>query len=243
MNHSLVSSPITAALIVAAGSSTRFGSDKLMATIHGKPLITYSLRAFSETPFISSIMLVVPPGREAEFRKIVDSLKIPHLTAMTHIISGGKTRYASVQNGLQALRALSASTQFVAIHDAARPLITRAQIESVCRAAYKEGAAALALPVVETLHRADVDGYAQETVDRQGLWSMQTPQVFSAIDLVSYFALKKINNKIDVEKKLYTDEVSAFLQQGVKVRLIENREPNIKVTYPADLNVVQNYLR
>ncbi len=237
MNHSLVSSPTTAALIVAAGSSVRFGSDKLMATIHGKPLFTYSLRAFVETPLISSIMLVVPLGREREFRKIVDSLKRPYLNEMIHIVSGGSTRHGSVQNGLQALQILSASTQFVAIHDAARPLITRAQIESVCKAAYKEGAAALALPVVETLHRADEHGYAQETVDRQHLWSMQTPQVFRVTDLWN------ILNANSFFQTHPTDEVSALLAHEIKTLLVESREPNLKVTHQEDLKLVEELLR
>ena len=220
----------TTALIVAAGSSARFGSDKLMTLVHGKPLFSYTLRAFAETPLISSIVLVVPPKREDEFRQLVDSLKIPHLSEMTCIIAGGNNRHESVQRGLTEV---PTSTEFVAIHDAARPLITRAQIELVCTTAYKEGAAALALPVTETLHRADANGHAQETVNREQLWSMQTPQVFRTSDLKNLPQDKKKNNP--------TDEVSSLLEHGIKTFLIENREPNLKVTYQADLKIVEKF--
>ncbi len=95
--------PQTAALIVAAGSSVRFGSDKLMTLVNGTPLVSYSLRAFAETPLISSIVLVVTPKREDKFRQLVDSLKIPHLSKMTHIVTGGSNRHESVQRGVTAI--------------------------------------------------------------------------------------------------------------------------------------------
>ena len=230
---SSLSFPKTAALIVAGGSSLRFGSDKLMASLLGRPLITYSVLAFVKTPIISSIILVVPSNREEEFQRVIDSLKNPRLSEIIRIIPGGESRHASVQRGLIAL---SDSCAFVAIHDAARPLITQDQIDRVCKAAYSKEAAALALPVTETLHRSDASGYAQETIDRHQLWSMQTPQVFR---------LKEVLRIIHEDKKslrIPTDEVSALLAHGIKTTLIENREPNIKVTYQEDLRIVKAFL-
>ncbi|MCF7729390.1 MAG: 2-C-methyl-D-erythritol 4-phosphate cytidylyltransferase, partial [Chthoniobacterales bacterium] len=215
------------------GSSLRFGSDKLMASLLGRPLITYSVLAFVKTPIISSIILVVPSNREEEFQRVIDSLKNPRLSEIIRIIPGGESRHASVQRGLIAL---SDSCAFVAIHDAARPLITQDQIDRVCKAAYSKEAAALALPVTETLHRSDASGYAQETIDRHQLWSMQTPQVFR---------LKEVLRIIHEDKKslrIPTDEVSALLAHGIKTTLIENREPNIKVTYQEDLRIVKAFL-
>lgn len=233
MNNHLSDHPKTAALILAAGSSVRFGRDKLTTLINGKPLISYSLKAFAETPSISSIILVVPPKREEEFRQLVDSLEIPQLTAITKIVTGGSNRHESVQHGLALLPAF---IDFVAIHDAARPLITRNQIEHVCTAAYEHGAAALALPVTDTLHRVDRQGYAQGTIDREQLWSVQTPQVFRTPDLIDALNLKTNNFP---PEKTPTDEVSLLQQHGIKVALIENGEPNLKVTYPADLKLVE----
>ena len=226
--------PKTAAIIVAAGSSTRFGQDKLVAMVHGEPLIRYSLNAFAQTPLITSIILVVPPGREEEFSQIVASTKNPSLTAMTQVVAGGVNRHQSVQYGIAAL---ASSVSFVAIHDGARPLITPALIEQSLYEAYSHGAAALALAVTETLHRANANGDAEETIDRTHLWAMQTPQVFRVSDLVELQAEYYL--KSNVKAGAPTDEVSALLQRGIKIHLVENREPNIKVTYPADLALVE----
>lgn len=230
MNRTVSNDPLTAVLLVAAGSSTRFGRDKLMVPIHGEPLFTYSLKAFANTPLISSIVLVVPPGREEEFQRVIDLLTISKLSSMTHLVAGGRTRHESVQRGL---RAIPASMEFIAIHDAARPLIREKQIESVCRAAYQAGAAALALPVTESLHRSDAHQYAQETVDRSRLWSMQTPQVFRALDLIDLF-----NANLLAQTHHPTDEVAALLPSGIQTLFVENQEPNVKVTYPSDLMLV-----
>lgn len=229
----------SAALIVAAGSSLRFGQDKLLATLHGAPLISYSLKAFAEAPSIEAIILVVPPGREKEFSNIIDALQMPALAAMTQVISGGSSRHQSVQRGVAAL---PAEIKCVAIHDGARPLITSALIERTLHAAYKHGAAALALPVTDTLHRTNEDGDAEETIDRKRLWAVQTPQVFRVVDLINGLTMTGLQHESGFSKTPPTDEVSALLQHGVKVHLLENHEPNIKVTYPGDLALAEAYL-
>ena len=224
--------PSTTALLVAAGSGSRFGGDKLMAMIHDKPLFTYSVKAFLEAPMISSILLVVPPKSEGAFAKALDALHLGQASVMIHIIAGGSTRHESVLAGL---RLVSPTTEFIAIHDAARPLITGKQIERVCKAAYEAGAAALAHRITDTLHRSDKNKEAAETVDRTGLWSMETPQVFRALDL------EHLLNRPCGSQPLPTDEVAALLCQGIKTRLIEHHEPNIKVTYEHDLKLVRAY--
>ncbi|MBX9742361.1 MAG: 2-C-methyl-D-erythritol 4-phosphate cytidylyltransferase [Chthoniobacterales bacterium] len=231
--------PKTAALIVAAGSSTRFGQDKLTTIVHQRPLISYSLKAFAQAPSIEAIILVVPPERLEQFAIIVASMKMPALRAKTRIVSGGSNRHQSVERGIAAL---PAEITFVAIHDGARPLITPVLIERTLQAAYKHGTAALACPVTDTLHRTDADGNAQETIDRNQLWAMQTPQVFRAVDLINNLTITGIAHETGFEKAPPTDEVSAFLQGGLRVHLLENREPNIKVTYPEDLALVAAYL-
>lgn len=232
-------SPKTAALIVAAGSSTRFGQDKLTAKVHQLPLISYSLKAFAQAPSIETILLVAPASRAEEFSTIVTSLQMPELTTKTHIVSGGSSRHQSVQRGLAAL---PPEITFVAIHDGARPLITPALIERTLQAAYQHGAGTLARPVTDTLHRADVDGNVQETIDRKRLWAMETPQVFRTVDLINGLTKTGIAYETGFEKAPPTDEVSALLQHGLQVHLVENREPNMKVTYPEDLALVEAYL-
>ena len=218
-----------AAIIVAAGSSLRFGEDKLMALVQERPLISYSLPTFAAIPGIEEMVLVVAPGCEASFHKLLQEMNIAGLKKI-NIVPGGKNRHESVQQGL---RALSSNIEWVAIHDGARPLISRMMIENCFQKALEHGAAALAAPVTETLHRADEKNLAGATVDRTHLWSMQTPQVFRKADLKSLQALE--------ENKSPTDEVSALLQRGIKAYLVENREPNLKVTYPDDLDLVNGY--
>ena len=242
VNNSFQNSPESAALIVAAGSSVRFGQDKVTALVHGQPLIAYSLRAFAKTRSIAAIILVVSSGREEEFQQIVQSLskEIPTLKERIKIVVGGNSRHQSVQRGVAALPPF---IRFVAIHDGARPLITPTLIESVLSEAYHHGAAALALPVTDTLHRVDADGCVEETVDRKKLWAVQTPQVFRVVDLINGLTLTGMQHESGFEKNPPTDEVSALLQHGIKVHLLENMEPNMKVTYPADLTIVEAYLK
>lgn len=218
----------------------RFGQDKLTSLIHGEPLICYSLRAFAEAPSISSILLVVSPTREKEFSEIIAAMNHPTLQAMTIIVAGGSSRHQSVRRGIGSL---SSSTQYVAIHDAARPLITSDLIEHALQQGYYHGAASLAVPVTDTLHRINENGYAKETVDRDQLWSMQTPQIFRVVDLINHLTMTGVYQDQGFEKQPPTDEVSALLKHGVNVHLVENREPNIKVTYPADLRVVATLLK
>jgi 2-C-methyl-D-erythritol 4-phosphate cytidylyltransferase len=221
-----------AALIVAAGSSLRFGQDKLTALVQGQPLLSYSLRAFHDVPFIQQIVLVVAPGRERESLEMIDRMSLPGLSKKITVVTGGSERYASVQCGLSAL---SSEITSVAIHDGARPLISPAMIEYCFQEALQHGAAALAAPVTDTLHRVDAHGDAQETVDRRHLWAVQTPQIFRRADLIAMQPPGAGEN--------LTDEVSLFLQRGGRVHLVENREPNIKVTYPSDLDLVNRIVR
>ena len=216
-----------AAIIVAAGSSLRFGEDKLMALVQRRPLISYSLQTFAAISSIEEIILVVAVGREEMFFQLVQEMKISDVGEKIKIVSGGKDRHQSVQHGLQAL---SDDIEWIAIHDGARPLISRSMIELTFQKAHKHGAAALATRVTDTLHRADEKTLAGTTVDRAHLWAMQTPQVFRKADLMTLPVSGKNQNP--------TDEVSALLERGIKTYLVENREPNIKVTYSEDLKLV-----
>lgn len=218
-----------AAVIVGGGSGSRFGGDKLAVPIAGQPVLAWTLHAFEETPSIESIVLVAPGGREGEFRSIATSAGITKLLA---VVAGGSHRKESVLNGL---RALPSSTDLVAIHDAARPLVSPLLITRCLEKAAEAGASSAAMPVSDTLHQADLEGCAARTVDRSGLWAMQTPQVFR------FAPIKKLLEDQSVGKP--TDEVSVALAAGWRIPFVENREPNLKITWPSDLSVAESMLR
>lgn len=219
--------PTAAAVIVGGGSGSRFCGDKLTGLLAGKPLLAHTLAAFEAAPRISAIVLVIPSGREEEFRTIARDEGISKLSA---VVTGGRHRHESVLNGL---KALPAGIDFAAIHDAARPLITPKLIERVLEAADHEGAAAVAAPVTDTLHRIDVSGHAAGTVDRSSLRAMQTPQVFHVQELIAL---------MDSAEGTPTDEVSVAMAAGKKVFLVEHSEPNLKVTWPQDVVMAEALL-
>ncbi len=216
-----------AAVIVGGGSGTRFGGDKLTGLIAGKPLIAHTLSAFEASGGMSSIVLVVPAGREEEFRAIARDAGI---TKLSGVVTGGGHRHESVLNGL---KALPPEIDFVAIHDAARPLITPELITRSLEAAFREGASAVAAPVTDTLHRIDHSGHAAGTVDRSSLRAMQTPQVFRVHEIMELF---------DAVEGIPTDEVSVAMVAGKKVSLVEHSEPNLKVTWPQDVVMAEALL-
>jgi len=212
--------PTAAAVLVGGGSGNRFGGDKLTGLLAGKPLLAHTLAAFEAVPQIFTIVLVTPVGREEEFRAIARDAGISKLSA---VVTGGSHRHESVLNGL---KALPEGIDFAAIHDAARPLITPALICRALEAAAREGAAAVAAPVIDTLHRIDTSGHAAGTVDRSSLRAMQTPQVFRVQELIAL---------IGSADGIPTDEVSVAMGAGKKVFLVEHSEANLKVTWPQDV--------
>lgn len=220
--------PPAAAVIVGGGSGSRFGGDKLTVVLAGKPLIAHTLAAFDAAPGISSIVLVVPAGREEEFRSIARDEGILRLS---DVVSGGMHRHESVLKGLGAL---PPGIEFAAIHDAARPLITPGLIASSLEAAVREGAAAVSAPVTDTLHLIDDCGHATGTVDRSTLRAMQTPQVFRVRELLDL---------LDSAGGIPTDEVSVAMEAGKKVFLVEHSDPNLKVTWPQDVIMADALLR
>ena len=220
--------PSSGVVIVGGGSGSRFGGDKLACPVAGKPLIAWTLLAFEQTLSISSIVLVVPEGREEEFLQIANKAGISKLTA---VIAGGSHRHESVRRGLHVL---PEGVALAAIHDAARPLIAPALITRCLEVAAKEGASSLMAPVTDTLHQGDSAGCAARTIDRSSLRAMQTPQVFRAAE---------IRDLLDKDPGKPTDEVSVALAAGWRIPFVENLEPNPKVTWPHDLVVVEALLR
>ncbi|PYL17763.1 MAG: 2-C-methyl-D-erythritol 4-phosphate cytidylyltransferase [Verrucomicrobia bacterium] len=218
------------AIIVAAGSSERMGFDKLFALVSGKPVVAHTIAAFERTSCVEEIILVGRADGLGELRKLIGQP-----TKVKQIVAGGAERSDSVRAGLDRLNLKS---DFVAVHDAARPMITPAKITRVfdiCRTT--GGAAALAEPINDTLKRADLDLAVKESVDRDGVYAMQTPQVFARKLLEEAYRLVAKKN-VSV-----TDEVSAVELLGCKVVLVPNHDFNFKITYPRDLPLAEFVLK
>jgi 2-C-methyl-D-erythritol 4-phosphate cytidylyltransferase len=215
-----------AGLIVAAGSSTRMGFDKMTAPLHGRPVAEWSLRAFQQCSDITHGVFVCAPDRIAEFQK----LAAPY-PKFQHIVAGGSERSASVLNGLRALA--SSAPNFVAVHDAARPLVTPALITQILEAARIHQAASAAQRVSDTLHRGDAQGVLLETMPREGVFAMQTPQAAGFDILLAALQAHQAGS---------TDEVSALIAYGIHPVAILNDQPNFKITYPQDLALAEALL-
>ena len=221
---------MVSAIIVAAGSSQRMGFDKLMSLMGDKPVIAHSIDRFQQCDRIDEVILVVRSDRRAEFQKVVD---VFGFAKVRRLVDGGSERHFSVWNGISQL---SKECEIVAVHDAARPLISPELIGRSVTLARECGAVSLAAPIVETLKRADLEHNVIGSVDRSGLWAMQTPQVFRFDWLIE--AYKRI---VDSGRSV-TDEVSALQESGYPVRLLQNTDWNIKITFPRDLDLAEKMM-
>lgn len=211
------------AVIVAGGKATRMeGVDKILTPLGGEPVLLHALRPFQASDLVGEIVIV---AREDLMVPIGDLCRRKGIDKVRRVVKGGDSRAASVLAGLQAADPQSA---LLAIHDGARPLVTRAIVEETIRAARQCSAAAPAIPVKDTIKRAR-DGVVTETPDRAELFAVQTPQVFDA-DLIRTALGKAIR-----EGAAITDDCSAVERLGFPVHLIPGSEENIKITTPRDL--------
>ena len=219
---------MTAALIVAAGSASRMGFDKLLAPLAGEPVILHTLRAFQNCDDIDGIWIVTAVERAAVIQELAAGL-----TKLRGLVPGGTERHLSVWNGLQAL---PADCELVAVHDGARPLIVPEQIRRCLAMTAECGAAASARRVTETLKRADSEGRVTGSIAREDAWIMETPQVFRLALLRAAYA------EVLARGATVTDEVSALELTGHSVRLVENFSPNPKITLPGDVELAERLL-
>jgi 2-C-methyl-D-erythritol 4-phosphate cytidylyltransferase len=221
---------MTSAIIVAAGSSRRMGFNKLLAPLAGVPVLRRTLAEFQACADVGEIIVVT--GDEQR-EQIAQWQQTGELSKLVAVIAGGAERHLSVWAGIQAC---SPETDIVAVHDGARPLISPEQISKCITAAREKQAVACARPMTETIKRADASGRICESLDRAGVWVMETPQVFTKPLLVrAYEAVIR-------EGALVTDEVSAMQHIGVPVFVIENTAPNPKITFPSDLTLAERFL-
>jgi 2-C-methyl-D-erythritol 4-phosphate cytidylyltransferase len=218
-------------IIVAAGDSRRMGFDKLFATIAGRPVIAHTIHAFERAGCIDEIIVVTREDRRAEIKTIVRN---ENFKKVRSIIPGGKHRQDSVRAGLGHL---DPAAKYVAVHDAARPLITTEQIERVFEQCRMHAAASLAEPINDTLKYADTEFFVAGPVDRHQLYAMQTPQIFERQ------LIEDAYRAVYAENTSLTDEVSAVERLGRKVILVPNKDLNFKITYPRDLALAEFVLR
>jgi 2-C-methyl-D-erythritol 4-phosphate cytidylyltransferase len=218
-------------IIVAGGSSQRMGFDKLFAVIAGEPVIAHAIRAFERATSISTIVVVTRENRHDEIRKIS---RDGGFKKVRSIVPGGERRQDSVRAGLDRI---DRDAKYVAVHDAARPLITPEQIERAFEECRIHGAAALAQPVNDTLKHADADLLVVGSVDRHQLYAIQTPQIFERR------LIEDAYRAVYAENILVTDEVSAVERLGQKIALVLNDDFNLKITNPRDLSVADFILR
>ncbi len=217
------------AIILAAGSGSRMNSDKTkqFMTLAGKPLIVHTLKAFEESEYIDEIVLV---AKEDEIALYGPLFKKHGITKVTSVVKGGESRQESVSLGMNAV---SAKSDFVAIHDGARALITPSQIKAVMLSAFKFKASVAASPSKDTPKQVSEHSFIEKGIQRERLWLMQTPQVFNA-DLFRACLYNAYTKKIEA-----TDDCALAEAAGFPVKIVDTGYENIKITTPIDLKLAE----
>lgn len=206
-------------VVVAAGSSTRMaGRDKLLAPIQGRPLLAWTLDGLRAAASTRDLVLVASPDRVASM-----AAEPWVVSTGARVVAGGTRRQDSVAAGIA-----EATSDFVLVHDGARPLVSAALVDRVARATVEHGAAVPGWPVVETLKRVR-DGRLVETVDRDGVVAAQTPQGGRRADFLAALA------RVEQDGRLVTDEGALLEVLGIPVACVDGEADNLKVTTPADL--------
>ncbi|OGS21971.1 MAG: 2-C-methyl-D-erythritol 4-phosphate cytidylyltransferase [Elusimicrobia bacterium RIFOXYA2_FULL_40_6] len=211
-------------IIVAGGSGKRFGSKKQYHQLNGKPVVLWAIEKFAQ---VSDEVILILPKEDIKYFQQKWGKKYPALK----IYGGGKERRQSVENGLNKI---STEARLVAIHDGARPLISKTDIQSCIRAASKHGAAICAVAASDTVKLSDNSGNIKQTIDRKKVFLAQTPQIFKRNIILEAFKRKKLLN--------CTDDAQMVEVTGKKVRLVSTTSPNIKITTKADILIAEKLI-
>ena len=203
------------------------GVDKIMAPLLGRSLIAYSLEVFDASPLVDRIVLVVSEDRVLACNRLVAE---NGFDKVVEVRTGGERRQDSVRRGLEAL----ANSSWVLVHDGARPCVDLGLIETGLLEARETGAATAAVPVKDTIKRAGRNRVVAETLVRDGLWAVQTPQVFRADILIA--AHKRVSDDV-------TDDASMVELCDGQVRMFMGSYDNIKVTTPEDLRMAESIMK
>ena len=214
--------PSCSVVVVAAGSSSRMGFDKVLADVGGLPVIVRCLKSFEKAPSVSEVVVVTRTDLVPEVARLCQDFG---LSKVVKVIRGGEDRTQSARLGTLEC---ASKAKLIAIHDGARPFVTVQVIEDAVAQAAVNGAAAPAVPVKDTIKAAH-DGLVERTLDRTELYAVQTPQVFDG-DLIRAALQKAVDDGVSL-----TDDCAAVERLGMKVALTPGDERNIKLTTPADL--------
>jgi len=221
-------------VITAAGKGSRMGmqQNKQYIEIQGKPILARTIQAFEGCSRIDEIIITAGED-EVEYcrRNIVGKYGFNKVKA---VVAGGASRQQSVYNGL---RHVSAECGIVLIHDGARPFINAECICACIEAAEENGAACAAVPMKDTLKRADPEGFVEETVERSSLWSIQTPQAFR------YNLIMEAHSKAEMDRFNGTDDAVLAERLGHRVKLVLCSYYNIKITTKEDLAFAETISR
>ncbi len=225
------------AIVLAAGQGRRMNSPvaKQFLSLQGKPVLYYSLKAFQESS-VDEILLVTGEGQMEYCRKeIVDLYQI---SKVKHVVEGGRERYDSVYRGLQ----YADPTDYVLIHDGARPFITSALINGMIEQVKECRACLIGMPVKETIKVVGEDGTIQATPKRSMLWAAQTPQAFAFSSIKdAYEALYREEDRGRLE---ITDDAMVYeAYQKLPVKMLPGDYNNIKLTTPEDLILAEQILK
>ena len=217
--------PRVAVVIPAGGRGTRIGGrlPKQFLTIGGEPILVATVRAFASHPAVDQVVIAAPAEHLTRTRRVVRQL--PPRGATVTVVEGGAERQDSVWRGLQAI---AEATEIILVHDAVRPFVSRALIDRVLKAALEAGAALCARPIVDTVKRV-VNGHVAETLDRRGLWAVQTPQGFRA------GLLREAHAAARREGVTGTDDAMLVERLGRPVHVVPGLAGNVKITTPEDL--------
>lgn len=222
--------PKFSVLLPAAGRSSRFGGKrkKTFIELKGRPVWVRSAEYFLNRDDVAQVIVIVSPD-DMEFFK--DKFKANLAFMGIELAEGGAERMDSVKNGLDMV---NDDVDFVAVHDAARPLLTKQWIDSLFAAAIKHGAVVPAVPISSTIKRVDLNNNIQDTVSRDGLWAAQTPQVFRRDVLVEAY------ERFGAEPA--TDEAQLVARTGQSVKVETGWPMNIKITTNADFRMAEALL-
>ena len=222
------------AVVLAAGAGKRMHSDvhKQYMMLAGRPVLFYALQAFAESA-VTDIVVVVGAGEIDYCRKEI--IEKYHIQKVCAVVEGGRERYHSVYEGLKA----ADGSDYVLIHDGARPLVSADIIKRSMQAVKEYRACVAGMPVKDTIKIADEDGYAKLTPERSKVWQIQTPQSFS-YPLV-YEAYRKM--LADEDSAITDDAMVVERMTNQPVKLIEGNYRNIKITTPEDMLIAEMYLK
>ena len=220
------------AIVLAAGQGKRMHSkiQKQFLEIQDHPVLYYSLKCFQDSPVIDDIILVTQSDMICYCKdEIVDHYSF---TKVSDVIAGGKERYDSVYQGLLACT----DTDYVFIHDGARPFITEEILKRGLAGVRETGACVVGMPSKDTVKLSDEDGFVSTTPERKQVWTLQ---------IFSYALIRKAHESIrKKDMSMITDDAMVVEQEsGVKVRLVEGSYQNIKITTPEDLDVAEVFLK